>query len=158
MFDTILNAVKEQIGGQLKSQTGLNDEQVSQSVDVVGESTQEVVKEEASGGNIEGLMQAFSGGNAGAGNPVIDKLGSNIVGNLVSRLGFSEGLARQIKTIALPFLIKTISSKFSGAGGGDAAGLLGMFQGAGNDSGLDALKAKAAGQLKDKLGGLGKLF
>lgn len=150
MFDNILSTVKEQIGGQLKSQTGLNDEQVDQSVQVVGGSTQEVVKEEASSGNLDGLMQAFGKGDTSESNSVISKLGSTIVDNLVTKVGLSSGMAEKVKSIALPFLVKTISSKFSGSGGGGASGLLAMFQKGGKGAGF--------GDLKSKLGGLGKLF
>lgn len=152
MFESILNTVKSQIGGQLKEKAGLNDEQMSQAVDMAGESVQEVVKNEAANGNIDGLMHLFGSqdGHTSTTNPIVENIGNNFVSKMMAKLGVSDSVADLAKNLIMPYILKTVSSKFSSSGTNDASGLMSMFQGAGKGAIFNTLKDKAG----QKLGGL----
>lgn len=152
MFENILNTVKNQIGQQLKDNIGLNDEQMSQTVDMAGESVQEVVQNEAASGNIDGLMHLFGSqeGYTSTTNPIVENMGNSFSSKMTKKLGVSDAVADLARNLIMPYILQTVSAKFSSSGTNDASGLMTMFQGAGKGAIFDSLRDK----VDQKLGGL----
>lgn len=153
MFDSILSTAKAQLQEQLKEKIGLNEHQVSQIVDIAGESIQEQAKAETMSGNTDGLLHLFGCPDAHTSttNPIVENMGNSFVSKMISRLGLPDTLAELTKNLILPYLLQIISSKFSESGGKDAAKLLSLFQGAGKDGILENIKDRIS---QNKLGGL----
>lgn len=146
MFESILNTVKSQLNGQLKERIGLNDGQVAQIVNIAGESIHEQTEAEAMSGNTEGLLHLFGSHDAHTSttNPIVENMGNSFMSKIISMLGISADAADLAKNLVLPYMLKTISSKFTDSGKNDAAGLLSLFQGDGKGTALDSIKRQGS--------------
>ena len=149
MLDSILSLGKEQLAKMLTDQTGLQGGQTDQAIEVTKDTVGNGLKDEMMKGNFGGIMDLFNG-NAPTttSNPIVSGITSQLVSNLAAKVGISEGIARQVANIAIPFIMNKLSSDETGKASNeqDLVEKLGM----GGDSGL-------GGVLKG-LGGLGGLF
>lgn len=146
MLDQILAEVKNSLGGEL-SDHGLNEEQREKTVELAGESVQEVVKVEASGGNLDDLLSLFGSKGNLAGNPIVKKIGNLLATKLVSSLNLPPGTAATISNKVIPMLITAISAKFQSSDKSGADGLMDMFKGLGSEAVFSALKGNAGKML-----------
>lgn len=122
----------------LKDKTGLSGEQSEKAADVSADSVGNDLKDEMSKGNFSQIQEMFSGNTSG--NPLSGKMSSNLISNLMSKVGLDQGTAAKVSDMAIPFIMKTLSSKTGGKA--DAGALSGLF----------------GGNLKEKIGGLGSFF
>ncbi|MFA0963160.1 hypothetical protein AB9P05_15260 [Roseivirga sp. BDSF3-8] len=146
MLDQILTQVKESIGDKLSEQ-GLNQSQRDKAVELAGKSVQEVVKVEASGGNLDGLLSLFGGKSDMANNPIVKKIGNLLANKLVSYLNLPDSMAATISKTVVPTLINTISAKFQQSDKSGADGLMEIFKGMGSEAIFSALKGNAGNML-----------
>jgi hypothetical protein len=146
MLDQILSQVKNQLGGEF-SDLGLSSSQQDKAVELAGESVQEVVKVEASGGNLEGLLELFGGKKDLANSPIVKKIGNLLASKLVASLNLPHGVASTISTKVIPILINLISSKFQQSDKSGTDGLMDIFKGMGSDAIFSALKGNAGNML-----------
>lgn len=146
MLDQILSHVKSQLGGELGN-LGLDSTQKDKAVELAGESVQEVVKVEASGGNVDGLLDLFGGKKDLASSPIVKKIGNLLASKLVAALNLPEGMASTISTKIVPVLINTISSKFQQSDKSGTDGLMDIFKGMGSEAIFSALKGNASNML-----------
>ncbi len=159
MLDQLLNAAKSQIGDVLSK----NDVSLDKADDIAslsGEAVKEEVLSQATSGNLDGIMNLFSGkASADQSNPIVAGITSTLTDKVVSGLGLESGTAKSIATTVIPMVVKMISSKFQS---GDAPNTKeGLMDSLGMDSGsiLDQAKGMLGDKAKDMLGGgLGKLF
>lgn len=150
MWQDILNKAKDTLTGEIQNKAGLDQEKAKKSVDLAGDSTREVLLDEAKQGNVQQIMSLFRGSNpASSGNPLVQKISNNLVGKLVGQLGLSQQAAGTVEQIALPFLLNLINKK---TGGSDSApspqNLISLL------GGSDALSGGIADKLKKGLGGM----
>lgn len=154
MLDSILTTVKSHLNGQLKEKIGLNDEQVSQIVDFAGESVQEQAQAEAMSGNTDGLLHLFGRPDAHTPtttNPIVENMGNSFISKMTSRLGISYELAELTKNLILPYLLQTISLRFTDSNQNDTSGLLSMLQGGRKEAIFGTIKNKVS---QRNLGGI----
>lgn len=143
MLDQILSSLSGQAGDAL-TQNGLSADQAPDVLKSALSSVQETATEEVASGNVDGLMNMFSGGGSEGG------MMDGIVGNLTDKLsGMLGDKAGGIAKMVAPMVIKFIASKFQDGDSNDAGGLMDML---GADSG--GMLDKAKGMLGDKLGGM----
>ncbi|WP_107038159.1 hypothetical protein [Brumimicrobium mesophilum] len=145
MFDQIISQGKELLSGKLKETIGLDDSQVNKSFEVAGESAIDGLKEEVTGGNLSGVMDLFNGkSDTSTSNPIVGGIANKFIGNLVSKLGISEGIASKVSDMIIPFIMSKFGSKETGEakegsdladllGGGGIAGALGGLLGGSKD-------------------------
>ena len=149
MLDSILSLGKGQLTKMISDQTGLQGNQTDQAVEVTKDTVGNGLKDELMKGNFGGVMDLFNG-NAPTttANPIVNSISGKLVSNLAAKIGISEGVARQVANVAIPFIMNKISSNETGKASNeqDLVEKLGM----GGDSGL-------GGVLKN-LGGIGGLF
>lgn len=148
MLDSILNAVKGQVGGVLSNQ-GVATDKLDDVVKLSGETVKDSLISEATSGNLDGVLDLFKGNSAtDASNPIVSGIVSSLTGKLTSSLGMGDGASGGIASAIIPMIIQTIVSKFSGSG--KEADLGGITSFLGDD---------AAGGMMDKAKGmLGGLF
>ena len=149
MLDSLLSMGKGQLAKMLTDQTGLQENQTDQAIEVTKDTVGNGLKDELMKGNFGGVMDLFNG-NAPTttSNPIVSSITGNLVSNLASKVGIPEGIAKQVANIAIPFVMNKISSDETGKASNeqDLVEKLGM----GGDSGI-------GGVLKG-LGGLGGMF
>lgn len=152
MWNEIINKAKETITGEIQNKAGVNQEQAEKSIDMAGESTRDVLLEEAKQGNVQQIMSLFRGSKpAASGNPLVQKISNNLLGKLVGKLGLSQSAAGTIESIAVPFLLNLVNQKTGGSESAPSAQSLVSLLG-----GSDALTSGLTDKLKSGLGGFFK--
>lgn len=150
MWQEIITKAKENLLGEVQNKAGVNQQQADKSIELAADSNREVLTQEAKEGNVQSIMELFRSRNpANSGNPLMQKISSNLEGKLVSQLGLSQDKARGVQNIVLPYLINLINQR---TGGTDTApspqSLMSLLGGA----------DKLPGNIKDKLKKFGGAF
>lgn len=151
MWQEIISKAKNSISGEIRNKAGLNQEQADQSIDMAGDSTREVLAEEANQGNVQNIMSLFRGQKPGnSGNPLANKISGSLIEKLVRQFGLSQDKAAMVERIAVPYLLNLVNQKTGGTQSAPSpASLMAIF------GGTD----KAGGDIQDKVKkGLGKFF
>lgn len=126
MLDNILKDLKGAIGGDVQQRAGLNPDKADRAIELAGESAKEVAEDEVRKGNLQGLMSLMnSKGTATHSNPIVSKIGANLVGKLVTTLGLTPEVAKQVEGVVVPMMVNFISDRFSKEGMGGLGGMLG---------------------------------
>ncbi len=150
MLDEILKIAKSEFGGKL-SGLGLNQEQLDKSVNITGETVKDGLKEEVQKNNLDGIMALFSGKDTvDANNPIVNKISSNAIQNITSKLGISSSIASTLVNTIVPFMLSKISGKLGGGSENILSGLSGLLGGGLNLGSLGDIAKKGMGdKLKD---------
>ena len=102
--------------------------------------------EQASSGNLDGVLSLFKGeSQATSSNPIVGSIVSSLTGKLTSSLGFGDGQAVGIADKVIPMLIQTVVSKFSDSGNEADLGGITSFLGGDNGDMLDKAKGMLGG-------------
>jgi hypothetical protein len=147
MLDSIIEKLKSEVGGQILRQTNLPSGKLDGVFSIIGDVTKKEVAGQMLGGGLSTVMNLFSNqtNNQSADN-LQSRITSGVMGNLVNKLGLSQGLANSIVAMAVPAIIGLITKKNSETPDDDSSPLEAIFGGSGSGLGGD-------------LGGiLGKLF
>ncbi len=148
MLEQILQTVKGQMGNQLIDKIGMSSGETEKSFDVLGGSLTEIIGNESQGGGLSTLLNLFSDNdNSSESNSLMEKFGSSLVGDLVSKAGLTKTKASGFKDLVLPLVIKFVSKKVGGN-----SDILGLLLGGNGSSGSAGTVASSI--LKGKLGGL----
>lgn len=150
MWQEIIKTAKDALTGELKSKANLNEQQAKESIELTGESTKEVLTEEVKKGNIQQITDLFSGRKpSSTDNPLVQKIGNQLVGKLVSQLGLSKETASTVERVVLPYLLDMLNKKSGGTGSSPSAQhILSML------GGSDLLSGGLQDKIKKGLGGL----
>ncbi|MCP9236404.1 DUF937 domain-containing protein [Lewinella sp. JB7] len=162
MLDSIIDAIEGQVVSTLTERTGVNADQAEASVPLAKESITEGITSAISGGNFSSILnmveRASGKGSTGGSltsNVVYQNIAGNFVQKLTARLGLPEGIAQQVSSVALPFIMSKIAGKTREAGSTDEVDQGSLMSVLGLDTGN--LLGKAAGGLfgkkDDKNGG-----
>jgi hypothetical protein len=151
MLEQLINSLKSEVGGQIMNQTNLPSGHLDQVFSVIGDVTKKEVAGQMLGGNLSDVMNLFSDNpnNTGA-----DKLQSNIssgvVSGLCSRLGLSPEVAKKIALVALPALMKLVTSKNNTTPDDDPSPLTELFGVAGGEDFLGGTAKNLLGKFLNK--------
>lgn len=150
MWQEIISKAKDTISGEIRNKAGIDEQKANQSIEVAGDSTREVLVDEAKQGNIQGIMSLFKGQSpAGSGNPISNRISGSVVEKLVSQLGLSPEIAGKVQSIAVPFLLNMVNQKTGGTNSApSASSLLSLLGGSGN------VGSDVTDKIKKGLGGL----
>ncbi len=152
MLEEILNLAKTQLGGKL-GEASLSKEQLDKSVNIVGESVSDGLKTEAQKGNLDGILNLFSGKDSvDNGNPIIKNIINNAVQKITEKLGISSSIAATIANTIVQFILSKISSKIGGGSENILSGLTGLI--GTHDLSIDNIGDTLKKDLGDKLKGL----
>lgn len=143
MIDNLLDTIKGSLIDQLGKNTNADSNQLGDITQEVTSTFKEGLINQFSAGNLGDIVGLFN--KEGSQSPMASMLSQKTVSNLISKLGISESISKQIATFAVPFLIE----KF---------GVLLTTNGKNNESGINELIGDlTGGTLKNQLlGGLGK--
>lgn len=133
MLDNILNELKGAIGSDVQQKAGLPPDKADKAIELAGQSAKEVAEDEVRKGNVQGLMSLLNNNNnVSHSNPIVSKIGANLVSKLVTTLGLSPQVAQQVEGVVVPMMVKFIGDRFQNSkesGGGGLGGLLGSKMG-----------------------------
>jgi uncharacterized protein YidB (DUF937 family) len=151
MLDQLINSLKSEVGGQLMSQTNLPSGNLDQILSVLGESTKKEVAGHMLGGNLSDVMNLFSDkpNNDGA-NQLQSKISSGAISDLTSKLGLSPDIAKSIASVALPGLIKLITSRNNTTPDNDPSPLHELFGTGGGGGFLEGAAKNILGKFLNK--------
>lgn len=150
MWQEIINKAKDNISGEIRNKAGLDEQQANKSIEMAGDSTREVLVDQAKQGNVQDIMSLFRGQNpAGSGNPLSNKISGSLVQKLVSQLGLSQEMAGSVERIAVPYILNLVNQQTGGTNSApSASSLLSLLGGSGNVGG------DVADKIKKGMGGL----
>lgn len=138
MLDNIINELKGAIGNDVQQRASLDPGKANKAIELAGQSAKEVAEDEVRKGNMQGLMSLLSSkGGATHENPVVGKIGANLVAKLVEQLGLTPQVAKQVEGVVVPLMINFISDRFQNTKGG--MGGLASILGGSNLGGLGGM-------------------
>lgn len=150
MLEQILNSLKSEVGGQLSSQANLPAGSIDKVFSVIGDVTKKEVTGQMLGGNLSNVMSLFSNKpNSGGANILQSNISSGVIADLTSKLGLSPEISKTVASIAIPALIKIITSKNSTTPDDDPTPLNEIFGGV-SKSGLGGIARGLLGGLLKK--------
>ncbi len=146
MLDSIIDGLKDQVGGELTSKLGLSTSDVGKVITSAKSAVEKTVGDEASGANgLSGILNLFSNNdNDDKGNSLMEGLGGNLLSSLTSN-GFSSSSASSIQSAILPMVIGAITNFVKG----DSSNLTNLVSSSAVSSVISNLtKGKSGGFLK----------
>lgn len=141
MLDQLLNGEHNQLFDIVKNFSGIESHQNEAATTVVKESIIDTLTQQAKSGDMSSIQAMFSGSHTDANAPFASVLSSNIVQNLIGKLGISPSTAQSLVQQILPVILNMFNSKASQAknSGLDIAGIIGQTLGENGNSGVDSL-------------------
>lgn len=145
MIDNLLNSIKSSLTDKLEQNTNADSNQLGDISQEITSTFKDGLLSHFSKGNVSDIVGLFEKG--GSQSPLASALTKSTVSNLISRLGISESLSKQIATFAVPFVVDKLGALLTSEGKNSEAGI------------SELLGGLLEGSVKDKLlGGLGKKF
>lgn len=158
MLDQLIELGKKQLSSTLSEKAGLNPAQIDDSFGLAQTSMLDTFKNEATSGNIGGLLSLFNGQSAmDMSNPIVKNFAGTFTEGIISKLGIPEDTAKIISDTVVPFLIQKFGSKETG--NAPDAGALMEIIGLDKDSAIDGMLKNVLGDSGGSLlKGLGGFF
>ncbi|SRR5690554_4051978 len=141
MIEELIGRLKTEVSGQLNSQTDVPNEKMDGILSIVGDVVKSTAAKELVGGNFPALTSLFSDNpNDEDANRLEADMSSNLMSELMGKLGITADQAKKITAVALPALISIITKKKNSSDkddtsflseilGGGSGGLGGMATG-----------------------------
>lgn len=153
MLESILNGLKDQVGGELQQKAGVQPNMLEDILKITGSvATKEVSKEMMSGG-LDTVMNLFSNqaNNAQAGS-LQNNIMQGMVTNFVQKLGLKKETAAMATAIIIPVLMNMITNKNAETPANDPSPLNDLFnpKGQAGNNPLAGLIGKTLGGLFGK--------
>lgn len=138
MLENIINELKGAIGNDVQQRAGLGPDKADKAIELAGQSAKEVAEDEVRKGNVQGLMSLMQNKEgASHSNPIVSKIGANLVAKLVEQLGLTPQVAKQVEGVVVPLMVSFIGSRFQNSKGG--MGGLASILGGGGSGGLGGM-------------------
>ena len=178
----MLDKIMEMVGGDavaaMTEKAGISADQAKQMLPLAGESLQEGLMSQVTGGNVDGVLgmfKSFTGGGL-ENNGIFGSIKGLFMKKIMTNMGLPESVAGMVSGTGMTSIIGGLASKIQADGdtddidagslmnvlGGGSGGMLGAVTGmlgGAKDSGggmMDSIKDAAAGKLGDIAGGLFK--
>jgi hypothetical protein len=153
MFENLLNLVKQNAGDAIINNPAIPNERNDEAIADASSSIVDGLKGAIANGNINDVLNMFTGGNAAA-SPVAQNIQGGFIQNLMDKFGLDGNQAGSIANNLLPsilnqfvnktndpkdnsFDLQDIIQKLSGSNGGfDGQNIISQFQGGNSSSGL----------------------
>lgn len=112
MIESLLGTLKSQVGEQLTSKTKLPASNLDDVFSVIGNVVKKETTKQLTGGNLSNILGLFSDKtNSKTSKQLGANLNTGVVSDLISKMGISPKLAKEIAAIAIPPLIALITKK-----------------------------------------------
>ncbi|MFT5167857.1 MAG: hypothetical protein ACI8P3_003095 [Saprospiraceae bacterium] len=173
----MLDKIMEMVGGDaisaLTEKAGISMDQAKEVLPLAGESLQEGLMSQVTGGNIDGVLgmfKSFTGGGLES-NGIFESIKNMFMKKVMTSMGLPESVAGLVAGTGMSSIIGSLAGKMTEHGdtdeidagslmgvlGGDGGGMLGNITDmlGGNSGGgvVDSLKDAAMGKLGDIAGG-----
>ena len=126
MLEEIFKNIEQSIKSQMEEKFGLSKEQSNQSTSIINEEIKNTIMEAFSKGNFQELMSSVT--SSVENNPIIQKLKTTIVPQLVEKVGLSQEMAQKVKDFSLVTIFENIKTEFTNEQGGfDLSKVLGKL-------------------------------
>jgi hypothetical protein len=112
MIESLIEGIKDQIGGQILDKTDVKSNQLPDIFSVIGDTAKNEVKNSMLDGGLDTVMNLFSNkpNNSGA-NLLQSNITQGIIGGLIQKIGLNSSTASTIAGIAVPLLMNIITKK-----------------------------------------------
>ena len=136
MLDQLLKLVKENAGDAIINNPGVPNQKNDLAISTAATSIFDNLKGQANLGNLGSLMDMLKGGGDLASNPMVKKISTGVIGDLIAKVGLDKAVAAGIVNKLLPMIINQLQNKVndpkdSSLGLDDIIGALGGGKGAG---------------------------
>lgn len=146
MLEKLLGSLKSEVGGQVINQAQLPPEHLDGIFKVIGDVAKKEVSGQILGGGLGNVMNLFSNqqNNEGA-NQIQSNLHSGIIDGLVSKLGLSPEMSKNVALLAVPALINMVTKHNNTTPDNDPSPLHDIF-GTGQSSGIGGIAKNLLGK------------
>ena len=110
MLDNLISLVKEQAGDAIIINPAIPNEKNEAAIGETASSIMSALQSQVSGGNIQNVLNMFSGGNV-ADSPAAAAISRNVVQNLAGKFGIDGAQASQMVQTMLPGILNSLVSK-----------------------------------------------
>ncbi|MEM9886123.1 MAG: hypothetical protein AAF849_09540 [Bacteroidota bacterium] len=149
MLDQLFNSIGGSVIGSLTEKTGLNLDQAKSVLPIAQDTMKTGLMDEAKAGNIGGILSMFnSKGDSLQSNDLFGKLKGMLMQNILSKLGLPESMSAIVAGTGMTSIVENASQFLSGDEEVKKSDLMSKFD----------MGSIAGDMLKDKLGGIGKMF
>lgn len=111
MIENLLNLIKEQVASSVEQNDEIPNEKAGEIVQATSSSLVGGLQSVMQGGGLQDIMSLFSGNGVDKGNPAIQTIVQQLVGNLTSKVGLSENTANNFSSNLIPSILGTLFSK-----------------------------------------------
>ncbi|MEM8524563.1 MAG: hypothetical protein AAGG68_07960 [Bacteroidota bacterium] len=153
MLDKLFDSIGGDVVSSLTEKTGINLEQAKAVLPIAQDTMQTGLMDEVKSGNISGILGMLnSSGDALQSNSLFDKIKGMFLQNILSKLGLPESVAGMVAGTGMNSIVSSASNFLGGGGEVKKDDLMSKLDLGGMAGDI------AKGMLKDKLGGIGKMF
>lgn len=132
MLDSIIQAVQQVAGQSVAENPNVPAEQQGAVASEAVSSITGGIQKAIAGGNVQSLINLFSGNEAPENNATVQNISGNFVSSLTEKLGFGGGQASALSSI-IPMIFNLVKSKLgqstTSAGGNGLESILSGFSG-----------------------------
>ena len=147
MLENLLGTLKSEVGDQILNQTQLQQGHLDGIFNILGDVAKKEVTGHILGGGLSNVMNLFSNQqNNNAANQIQSNIHSGVIDGLVSKLGLSPDVSKNVAAVAVPALINMITKKNSATPDDDPSPLHDIF-GTGQQTGLGGIAKGLLGKL-----------
>ena len=138
MFENLLDLVKEHAGDAIVNNTDIPNQHNDDVIKTSTESIMNSLKSQASGGGLQDIIGMFSNGQSLQNNPVVNNIGQNVVSDLMTKNGLSQGIAQNVVSSLIPLVMNQLVKKTNNPSDSsfDLNGIMGALGGNNSASGI----------------------
>lgn len=115
MWQDIIDKAKHTLTGRIQNGVGINPVQAENAVQLAGESSRDVLIQEARDGNVDDIISLFKGEDeTSTSHPIAMKISEQLHGKLVTDLGLPPEDAREVEHATVPYFLKLVDARLSG--------------------------------------------
>lgn len=153
MLDQLFNSIGGDVISSMTEKTGINLEQAKAVLPIAKDTVQTGLTDEVKAGNISGILGMLNSSGAGLQqNSLFGNLKGMLMQNILSKLGLPESVASLVAGTGMTSIVENASQFLSGDADVKQSDLTSKLDMGGMVGDM------AKGMLKDKLGGIGKMF
>lgn len=113
MFQEIYNDIQEKIQQQIQDKFGLSADQTKQSTNVLLENFKKFFSDDLMAGGMAGLKDLMNNGISDIkNNPTLNNLRTNVMNDLVNKVGLSEETAQKVQDFSLTEIFHRFKTEF----------------------------------------------
>lgn len=115
MWQDIIDQAKRTLTGRVQNGVGINPVQAENAVQLAGETSRDVLVQEARDGNVDGIISLFTGEDeTSTSHPIAIRISEQLRGKLVNGLGLQPEDAKKVEHATVPYFLKLVDAQLNG--------------------------------------------